>query len=88
MTVLQQTGPASRPAFAVYPFNEAFLANPYVHHELFREGGAVARLEGELIAAELARQVRSIRLVGEPVRRLNNTLHAIAELPVEVVGAE
>jgi cytochrome P450 len=48
----------------------------------------VARLEGELIANELARQGRAIRLTGEPVRRLNNTLHAIAALPVELVGAE
>jgi cytochrome P450 len=47
-------------------------------------GQMVARLEGELIAAALAERVRSIRLAGEPVRRLNNTLHAIESLPVEV----
>lgn len=47
-------------------------------------GQMVARLEGELIAAELARQVGAIRLAGRPERRLNNTLHAIASLPVEV----
>jgi 4-methoxybenzoate monooxygenase (O-demethylating) len=50
-------------------------------------GQMVARMEGELIAAELARQVRSIRLAGPPVRRLNNTLHAIESLPVEIEPA-
>lgn len=50
-------------------------------------GQMVARLEGELIAAEFARQAKSIRLAGEPVRRINNTLWAIASLPVEVEAA-
>lgn len=50
-------------------------------------GQMVARLEGELIAAEFARQAKSIRLAGEPVRRINNTLWAIANLPVEVEAA-
>jgi 4-methoxybenzoate monooxygenase (O-demethylating) len=50
-------------------------------------GQMVARLEGELIAAALAERVMSIRLTGQPVRRLNNTLHAIASLPVEVEPA-
>lgn len=49
-------------------------------------GQMVARLEGELIAAEFARQASSIALAGEPERRLNNTLWAISSLPVEVVG--
>lgn len=49
-------------------------------------GQMVARLEGELIATEFARQISSIRLVGEPVHRLNNTLRAISSLPVEVEG--
>ncbi len=47
-------------------------------------GQMVARLEGELIAAEFARQTSAIRLAGEPVRRLNNTLWAISSLPVEI----
>ena len=47
-------------------------------------GQMVARLEGELIAAEFARQAKSIRLAGEPERRINNILWAIASLPVEV----
>jgi cytochrome P450 len=51
-------------------------------------GQMVARLEGELIAAELARQVGAIRLSDQPARRLNNTLHAIASLPVELEKAD
>jgi cytochrome P450 len=47
-------------------------------------GQMVARLEGELIARALAERVSAIRLSGPPVRRLNNTLHAIESLPVEV----
>lgn len=87
MTVLHQPGAAPRPTPAIDPFDETFLANPYKHHEILRDVGAVARLEGELIAAELARQTRSISLTEEPIRRLNNTLHAVTQLPDEVVGA-
>lgn len=50
-------------------------------------GQMVARLEGELVLDALMKRVKSIRLAGDPVRRLNNTLHAIAQLPVEVVPA-
>lgn len=50
-------------------------------------GQMVARLEGELIASSLARMVAKLRLAGAPRRRLNNTLHAIESLPVEVVAA-
>ena len=48
-------------------------------------GQAVARLEGELILSALAKRVRRIELVGEPVRRLNNTLRALDSLPVRLV---
>jgi cytochrome P450 len=48
-------------------------------------GEMVARPEGQLIAAELARQAPASRLTGAPVRRRNNTLHAIASLPVELL---
>ena len=48
-------------------------------------GQMVARLEGELVIDALLRRVKAIRLAGEPVRRLNNTLHAIETLPLEVV---
>jgi|TARA_Y100001001_G_scaffold9471_1_gene8809 hypothetical protein len=50
-------------------------------------GQMVARLEGELIGTALAERVASIRLTGAPVRRLNNTLHAIDSVPVEVEPA-
>lgn len=50
-------------------------------------GQMVARLEGELIAKALADRVKAIRLAGPPVRRLNNTLHAIESLPVEIEPA-
>lgn len=48
-------------------------------------GQMVARLEGELILAALTQRVREIHLAGPVLRRLNNTLHAIASLPVELV---
>ena len=50
-------------------------------------GQMVARLEGELIGTALAERVASIRLTGAPVRRLNNTLHAIDSVPVEIEPA-
>jgi cytochrome P450 len=50
-------------------------------------GQMVARLEGELVLEAFIPRVRSIQLAGPPVRRLNNSLHAIASLPVEVVPA-
>ena len=50
-------------------------------------GQMVARLEGELVAGALAARVKDIRLLGAPVRRLNNTLHAIDSLPVEIEAA-
>ena len=50
-------------------------------------GQMVARPEGELIGTAIAERVASIRLTGAPVRRLNNTLHAIDSVPVEVEPA-
>jgi cytochrome P450 len=50
-------------------------------------GQMVARLEAELVLEALIPRVRSIRLAGKPLRRLNNTLHAIESLPVEVEPA-
>jgi cytochrome P450 len=47
-------------------------------------GQAVARLEGELVLAALARRVAAIEVDGEPVRRFNNTLRGLARLPVRV----
>jgi cytochrome P450 len=47
-------------------------------------GQAIARMEVELVIAALVRRVERIQLIGEPKRRLNNTLHAWASLPVRV----
>jgi cytochrome P450 len=47
-------------------------------------GQMVARLEAEVILSAMLPRIAAIRAVGEPVRRLNNTLHAISSLPVEV----
>lgn len=50
-------------------------------------GQLVARMEGELVLQALIPHVRTFRLAGAPVRRLNNTLHALASLPVEIESA-
>jgi 4-methoxybenzoate monooxygenase (O-demethylating) len=48
-------------------------------------GQMMARLEGEVILAALARRVAELHIAG-PVRpRLNNTLHGLDSLPVRVV---
>ncbi len=48
-------------------------------------GQMVARMEAEALLKALIPRVREIRLAGAPVRRLNNTLHALASLPVELI---
>jgi cytochrome P450 len=50
-------------------------------------GQMVARLEGELVLEALVERVTSIRPIAPPRRRLNNTLHAIESLPIEVEPA-
>ena len=47
-------------------------------------GQMVARLEVELILSELLRTVDNISLAGEPVRRLNNALRGLENLPLKV----
>ena len=47
-------------------------------------GQVIARLEAQMIVGALAERCVSIRRTAEPVRRLNNTLHALASLPVSV----
>lgn len=47
-------------------------------------GQLLARMEGEIVLTTLARHARTLKLVGDPVRRLNNTLRGLASLPVEV----
>jgi cytochrome P450 len=50
-------------------------------------GQMVARLEAEILLTALARSVASIELMGEPVWRLNNTLHGLDRLPVRLHAA-
>ena len=47
-------------------------------------GQMVARMEAEIVLAALVSQIAEIKLAGEPRRRLNNALHAIASVPVEI----
>ena len=50
-------------------------------------GQLVARLEGEVMLAALARKVASIEINGEPKRRYNNTLRGLDSLPVTITPA-
>jgi 4-methoxybenzoate monooxygenase (O-demethylating) len=50
-------------------------------------GQAVARLEGEVVLTALAKRFSRIEPVGEPLRRLNNTLRALASMPVRLIPA-
>jgi len=47
-------------------------------------GQMVARLEGEIVLRAFAERIERVELVGEPVRRLNNTLRGLASLPLRV----
>ena len=47
-------------------------------------GQMVARLEVELVLAELVQRVEHIELAGPPVRRLNNALRGLASLPLRI----
>ena len=50
-------------------------------------GQVIARLEGEVVLAALARRVRRIEVTGPHTRRLNNTLRALDTLPLRLVAA-
>jgi 4-methoxybenzoate monooxygenase (O-demethylating) len=50
-------------------------------------GQLVARLEGEIILAALARKVSSIQIAGPLQRRYNNTLRGLESLPVTIKPA-
>jgi len=50
-------------------------------------GEMLSKLEGEILCAALARRVRSIRIAGEPVHRLNNTLRGFESLPLVLEAA-
>jgi 4-methoxybenzoate monooxygenase (O-demethylating) len=47
-------------------------------------GQLLARLEGECVLSALARKVAAIEITGPPRRRYNNTLRALASLPLTV----
>jgi 4-methoxybenzoate monooxygenase (O-demethylating) len=49
-------------------------------------GQMVARLEMEVLLKAMLVRVAKIRLEGVPQRRINNTLHALARLPVAFAG--
>ncbi len=50
-------------------------------------GQAVARLEGEVVLAALAKRVKRIEPAGTHTRRLNNTLRALDTLPLRLIPA-
>lgn len=52
----------------------------------FCVGQMLARLQGEVLLAALARHVDSIELVGPVERKLSNTLRGLASLPLAVVA--
>jgi cytochrome P450 len=47
-------------------------------------GQAVARLESEVLFGALAKRVASFEMIGEPRRRLNNTLRGLDSLPLRI----
>ncbi len=50
-------------------------------------GQVLARLEGEAVLGALARKVAAIEITAPPSRRYNNTLRALAHLPVRLMPA-
>jgi 4-methoxybenzoate monooxygenase (O-demethylating) len=50
-------------------------------------GQMVARQEAELVLDALLERVAEIRPAGRAVRRLNNSLHSLASVPIEIVPA-
>jgi cytochrome P450 len=47
-------------------------------------GAAIARLEAEILLTALARHARTLELAGSPRLLRNNTLRALADLPLRV----
>jgi cytochrome P450 len=48
----------------------------------------LARLEAEMLMTALATRVERIEIVGEPQRKLSNSLRQFASLPVELVAVQ
>ena len=51
-------------------------------------GQMLARLEAEMLMAALAARVKCIDIIGEPQRKLSNSLRQFASLPVELIAAQ
>ena len=49
-------------------------------------GQMMARLEGDILLRAFAKKVRSIELMGEPVRHYNNTVRGFKQIPARVVA--
>jgi len=47
----------------------------------------LARLEAEMLMTALAARVERIDIVGEPQRKLSNSMRQLASLPVELISA-
>ncbi len=50
-------------------------------------GMLLARMEGEALLSAMARRIATLEITAEPVRRHNNTLRALASLPLRVTAA-
>ena len=50
-------------------------------------GQMVARMEADVVMTAMLKRIKSIQIVGEPVRHLNNTLRSLSSLPVRVIPA-
>jgi hypothetical protein len=50
-------------------------------------GQNIARMEGEVILATLAKRFKRIALNGEPARKVVNALHAFRSLPLRLTPA-
>src|SRR5262249_10667510 len=51
-------------------------------------GQMLARPEAEMLMTALAARVKRIDIVGEPQRKLSNSLRQFASLPVELIAAQ
>ncbi|MBR1175287.1 cytochrome P450 [Bradyrhizobium sp. KB893862 SZCCT0404] len=50
-------------------------------------GQMVARMEAEVVLTAMIKRIKAIEIIGEPVRRLNNTLRSLSSLPVRIIPA-
>jgi 4-methoxybenzoate monooxygenase (O-demethylating) len=69
-------------SFAIERVSSGHLGFGYGIHQCL--GQMMARMEAEVLLDALVPRVASLRLTGTPVRRINNTLHALASLPIEI----